>query len=89
MNDQEIAALVTRLSRPHPSGGIVIERAAILAAGADSPAIIDWIINHAGAPEADAPAPRRGGVHGSRISDGNNPTSRQPRRFLLPADALA
>jgi hypothetical protein len=89
MNDLEIAALVTRLSRPHPSGAVVIERAAILAAGADSPAIIDWIINHSGAPETDVPSGRSRGVHGSRISDGNDPASRQPSRFVLPADALA
>ncbi len=89
MNEPEIAALVTRLSRPHPSGGVVIERAAILAAGADSPAIIDWIINHSGAPETDAPTARSRGVHGSRISDGNNPAPHQPSRFRLPANALA
>jgi len=41
MDDLEINALVTRLSRPHPSGGVVIERAAILAAGADFPAVMN------------------------------------------------
>ena len=33
MDDLQINALVTRLSRPHPSGGVVIERAAILGNG--------------------------------------------------------
>jgi hypothetical protein len=88
MNDLEITTLVTRLARPHPSGGIVIERAAILAAGADSPAIIDWIIAHSGTPESTAPAARSRGLHGSRINDGNNPASRQPVRFVLPASTL-
>ena len=88
MNDLEITALVTRLGRPHPSGGIVIERAAILAAGADSPAIIDWIISHSGTPESTSPKARSGGLHGSRINDGNNPSSRPPVRFVLPASTL-
>jgi hypothetical protein len=88
VDDIEIAALVARLSRPHPSGGTVIERAAILAAGTDSPAIIDWIIAHSGTPEtADSGSGGRG-LHGSRINDGGSPASRQPTRFVLPADAL-
>jgi hypothetical protein len=33
-SDDAIRAVVTRLSRPHASGGNVIERAAILAEGA-------------------------------------------------------
>ncbi len=86
MNDSEISTLVTRLSRPHPSGGIVIERAAILAAGGDSPAIIDWILAHSGTPETTSPTPRGGGgLHGSRINDGNNPGDRRPMRFVLPS----
>jgi hypothetical protein len=36
-------AVVTRLSRPHVSGGSVTERAAIVAEGA-----ADWIMAHAG-----------------------------------------
>ena len=32
-DDDEIKALITRLSRRHSSGGIVIERAAIMAEG--------------------------------------------------------
>jgi hypothetical protein len=88
MNDLEITALVARLGRPHPSGGIVIERAAILAAGADSPAVIDWIIAHSGTPESTTSAARSRGLHGSRIIDGNNAVSRQPMRFVLPAITL-
>jgi hypothetical protein len=87
MNDTEISTLVTRLSRPHPSGGVVIERAAILAAGPDSPAIIDWIIAHSGTAETTTPKDRgRGrGLHGSRINDGESPAARPPSRFVLPA----
>jgi hypothetical protein len=88
MNDLEITAFVKRLSRPHPSGGTVIERAAIVAVGADSPAIIDWIIAHSGTPETSAPAARNRGLHGSRITDGRHPASRQPMRFVLPASTL-
>ena len=64
-DDDAIRALVVRLSRPHRSGGEVIERAAIMAAGADSATVIAWIVDHAGIPEAAvAKAPRRG-LHGS------------------------
>src|SRR5216117_1831905 len=51
MDDDAIRMLVTRLSRPHSSGGKVIERAAILAEGADSAAVLTWIVAHAGEPE--------------------------------------
>jgi hypothetical protein len=36
VDDDEIRAVVTRLARPHPAGGEVIERAAILAEGSDA-----------------------------------------------------
>jgi hypothetical protein len=88
MNDLEIAALVKRLARAHPSGGIVIERVAILAAGADYPAIMDWITAHAGTPETTAPTSRSLGLHGSRINDGNTPAARQPMRYVLPAGTI-
>ena len=88
MNDHEITALVTRLARPHPSGGVVIERAALLAAGADYPAIIDWITAHSGTPESTTPPGRSRGLHGSRITDGNTPAAQQPMRFVLPANTV-
>lgn len=88
MNDLEITTLLTRLSRPHPSGGIVIERAAILAAGADYPTIMDWIIAHSGTSEATALTGRSRGLHGSRMNDGSTPASKNPMRFVLPANAL-
>jgi len=51
VDDDAIRTLVTRLSRPHPSGGDVIERAAILAAGSDADASVVWIGEHGGEPE--------------------------------------
>ena len=86
MHDGEINALVTRLSRPHSSGGRVIERAAILAAGGDFPAVMEWITAHAGMPDSVTASPRGGGLHGARL--GERETSRPPARFVLPAGAL-
>jgi hypothetical protein len=81
--DAAIRAVVTRLSRPHPSSGTVIERAAILAEGSDADAIISWILAHSGRPEA-LPAPAAaGGLHGSRRSGGS--LERHPQRYILPA----
>jgi hypothetical protein len=89
MDDDAIRALVTRLARPHLSGGEVIERAAILAEGADSAAIIEWIADHAGVPEAAVATPSRHGLHGSRLGNGGGAGSPAPLRFVLPAGALA
>ena len=47
--DDEIRALLSRLSRRHSSGGTVIERATIMAEGADSAAVVTWILDHEGA----------------------------------------
>ena len=84
--DAAIRAVVTRLSRPRPSGGTVIERAAILAEGSDADAIITWILAHSGRPEAlPAPATARG-LHGSRWS--GSAAEQHPPRYVLPAGAL-
>jgi hypothetical protein len=89
-DDDAIRALVVRLSRPHRSGGEVIERAAIMAAGADSAAVIAWIADHAGVPEDATAKTPRGGLHGSRLSSGGEAAqSKVPLRFVLPAGALA
>ena len=88
MEDLEINKLVARLSRPHSSGGVVIERAAILAAGADFPAVIEWITAHAGTPDTAVATTRSRGLHGSRLDDGNAAASRAPLRYVLPAGAL-
>jgi hypothetical protein len=87
MDDLEINALVTRLSRPHSSGGVVIERAALLAEGADFPAVMDWITAHAGAPDTTVSTARHRGLHGSRLNDEAS-SSAPPLRFVLPLGAL-
>jgi hypothetical protein len=84
VEDDAILALVTRLARPHTSGGDVIERAAILAEGADSSAVIAWIISHAGEPESAVASTSTRGLH----SGGPDAPSRPPLRFVLPAGTL-
>lgn len=88
MDDLEIHALVTRLSRPHGSGGAVIERAAILAEGADFAAVMNWITAHDGTPDATVSATRGRGLHGARMTGGDATASRAPLRFVLPPGAL-
>ena len=88
MNDEAILALVTRLARPHSSGGKVIERAAILAEGADFRAVVAWITSHQGLPEVAPASPASRGLHGGRLSRGSEAPSRPPRRFVLPAGSL-
>jgi hypothetical protein len=86
MDDSEINALITKLSRPHSSGGVVIERAALLAAGSDFPAVMDWITAHAGTPDTTGAATRHGGLHGSHFTE--RAPSPPPLRFVLPVGAL-
>ena len=84
--DVTIRAIVTRLARPGPSGGSVIERAAIFAEGPDAAAIISWILDHSGRPETiPPPAPARG-LHGSRWSAAGG--EQHPPRYVLPAGVL-
>ena len=87
-DDDAIRAIVTRLARRHPSGGVVIERAAILAEGADCTAVVSWIMAHDGTPEAAAAAPKRG-LHSSRLTDSIGSGARAPARYVLPAGATA
>jgi hypothetical protein len=88
VDDDAIRSLVTRLARAHPSGGTVIERAAIVAEGADSEAVITWIVAHGGRPEAAVETPNRHGLHGSRLHASGGSAPRTASRFVLPADAL-
>ena len=88
VEDDAILALVARLARPHPSGGDVIERAAILAEGADFSAVIAWIISHDGVPESAVVSASTSGLHGSRVNGTGNAPSRPPLRFVLPAGTL-
>ena len=87
MDDDAIRALVIRLSRRHRSGGKVIERAAILAEGADSDAVVGWIVAHAGQPEATAASSAPRGLHGSRLTETSG-AARARARYVLPAGAL-
>jgi hypothetical protein len=87
-NDEEIRALLNRLSRRHPSGGMVIERAAIVADGADSAQVVAWILDHAGEPDAVADASSSRGLHSPRLSGPIGSEPRPPARYVLPAGAL-
>lgn len=87
MDDVEMTTLIKGLSRPHASGGFVIERAAILATGRDSPEIIAWIMTHSGTPEM--PAERSHGLHGPRVTGHDGAAPSKPTRFVLPAGVLA
>ena len=82
-DDEAIRTVVRRLSRRHRSGGRVIERAAVVASGADGEAIIAWIVAHDGQPESDTPAAVGGGLYGARPQRASG-----PQRYVLPAGAL-
>lgn len=89
MEDREIRELLSRLARPHASGGHVVERAAILAEGAEALVILDWITAHAGQPEAARAAAPARGLHSARKHSGAASDQQPPQRYVLPADALA
>ena len=82
-----VRAIVTRLSRASGSGEAVIERAAIMAEGADSHAIIGWILAHGGRPGASTTHTPARGLHGAR-SSGDLGRSSPPSHYVLPADVL-
>src|SRR4051812_45588462 len=88
MDDDAIRALLTRLSRAHPSGGTVVERAAILAEGADFDAVIAWVKAHGGEPEATVAKPSTPGLPGSRVHDTGGADPRVPSRFVPRAGVL-
>ncbi len=87
MDDEAIRALVARLSRPHRSGGAVIERAAILASGSDSTEVLTWITAHAGKAEEAAATSASRGLHSARLGQEHS-GSPTPLRFVLPPGAL-
>jgi hypothetical protein len=80
-----IAARVRRLSRPHSSGGAVIERSVILAEGAGALAMLAWIEDHDGVGDSTAVGARAGGLHGARMTESREGPA---KRFVLPADAF-
>jgi hypothetical protein len=87
MDDDAIRLLVTNLSRPHRSGGDVIERAAIMATGSQSSQVVTWIVAHNGEPEAAVEAASSRGLHGTRFS-GSTGSDRPPLRYVLPPGTL-
>jgi hypothetical protein len=89
MDDDEIRLLVASLSRPHRSGGDVIERAAILASGAHSAEVVGWIVSHQGEPEVAVPGASTRGLHGSRFTWAISSEERPPLRYVLPPGTLA
>jgi hypothetical protein len=89
MEEDAIRALLTRLARPHPSGGKAIERAALLAAGSDFPAVMAWITEHDGRAEEIAPAAVGGGLHGGRMSGGGASRQQTPQRYIHREGVLA
>lgn len=87
MEDEEIRALVTRLARPHRSGGQVVERAAIFADGADFAEVMAWIMARGGTAEAIV-STAGGGLHDRHYDAGSGAASAKPLRFVLPPGAL-
>jgi hypothetical protein len=87
VHDDEIRVLVTRLARPHESGGNVVERAAILADGGDFAAVMAWIIARGGVAEAIV-ATSGGGLHNMRDESRPDAAVQNARRFVLPPGAL-
>jgi hypothetical protein len=87
MDEDAIRTLVTSLSRPHRSGGDVIERAAILAAGSDSSAVVAWIVAHHGKPEVAVETGSTRGLYGPRLSEAHA-GPRAPLRYVLPPGTL-
>jgi hypothetical protein len=87
VEDEAIRDLVTRLARPHRSGGAVIERAAILAEGEHFDEIVNWILARGGTAEAVA-SKTRGGLHGHRFDASHRADRPTALRFVLPPGAL-
>lgn len=87
-HETELRELITRLARPHRSGGHTVERASLLAAGDDFDGALRWIEANGGEPEYPAAAAPRGGLFGSRETQAEKTTAGTPQRFILPAAAL-
>ena len=66
--------------------GMVIERSVILAEGADSTEILQWISDHHGVADSTVAPTRSSGLHGLRETAGAKDAP--ARRFLLPAGAF-
>jgi len=84
LDEEALRVLVTRLARPHRSGGRAIERASLLSSGSDFDAAVAWIVAHGGRPELAAASRPSGGLHGARHDD----AGAAPQRYVMPAGAL-
>ncbi len=89
MDEAAIQALLTTLARAHPSGGKVVERAAVMAAGSDSPQVLAWISDHGGRPEMAVRTSSAGGLHGSRFTTASAGGEQTPLRYVFEASVLA
>lgn len=90
IEDEAIRILVGRLSRPHGSGGEVVERAAIMAEGADYTEILAWIVDHDGRPEEREPVSAGRGLHSAHLgSRDSGADASAPRRYILPPGTLS
>jgi hypothetical protein len=87
-HDDDIGAVVNRLSRPNREGGRVIERAAIMAEGSRSAAILSWLEDASWTPEERvASTAYRGGagLHGARLESERSDARKQaPQRYVSP-----
>jgi len=88
IDESTIRAIVVRLARPVASGAHTIDRAAILAEGADCAAIEAWIVREGGEPHVDAAPPPGRGLHADRANARTSSASFGPSRYVLPAGAL-
>jgi hypothetical protein len=89
VDDESIRTLIERLARPRVAGGEVVERAAILAEGADFTEVMAWIVARGGRPEEIACADPSGGLYGARLHHAGVAKPTPPLRFILPPGALA
>ncbi len=67
----------------------MVERAAILAEGADFNEVLAWIDAHGGRPEWAAAPVSGGGLHGNRMQGGSVPARGVALRYVLPPKALS
>lgn len=89
IDDDAIRAIVIRLARPATAGAHTIERAAILAEGAECAEIEAWIVRQGGEPFVEAAAPRGHGLHAERMQTRSSSAGGTPSRYVLPASLLA
>lgn len=87
MDDAEIRTLVKRIARRSSKGGATVERATLLAEGADVREIEAWILRVGGTPETAEPA-KGAGLYADRVTEREASRTPAPLRYLLPAGAL-